>query len=128
MSLSTSAKGLCLVFAYTVNEPLLSEIKQIFGTTFIYHPLTTWLSIFCIVWVNTDSISAAILSIVLYESLKHIWSCVSPEKPHIVKLRKLIYRLKQGETLSDSDLCFLDELTPDDVHVNRIQTDFQTTS
>ncbi len=110
-------QSFCIVFAYTMSEPLLNEIKVTFGSTAMYHPISIWLYIMCLVWVNTQSLTAAIYAIIFYEVIKNLWISIKPAKPRIVKVRKLFARINDGDPLSNSDILFLNEITPNDVTV-----------
>jgi hypothetical protein len=112
-----TVKGLSLIFAYIMVDPLHHEISDTFGSALIYHPMAVWLTLFSLVWANTDSIHAGLMVIVAYEVIKCIWTHLKPEKPEIVKIRKLIHRLNRKAPLSRSDIEFLNEVTPDSVKV-----------
>lgn len=98
-------------------DPLNREITDTFGSALLYHPMTVWLTLFSLVWANTDSVYAGVCVIVSYEIIKWMWMQLRPEKPEIVKIRKLIHRVDRKSPLSRSDIEFLNEVTPDSVKV-----------
>ena len=114
-----TTKGLSLIFAYVMVEPLHIEIVDTFGSAFVYHPAAVWLTLFCLVWANTDSIQAGVCVILVYELTKRLWRMFKPEPPYVCKLRKLVHRIDSKDRLSDSDVKFLNEVTPDEIVVTR---------
>ena len=108
-------KGLALIFAYIMIDPLVKEINDTFGSTFLYHPLAVWLTLFSLTYVNTESLKASFTVVFVYEFVKMFWKALNPEAPEIVKIRKLMSRLQNHETLSDADLKYIDAVTPDNV-------------
>lgn len=112
-----TVRGLSLVMAYIITAPLERDISDVFGNTILYHPLAIWLTLFSLVWANTDSVKAGLAVIAVYECIKGLWKISTPQRPYVVKLQKLIHRVQNRERLSKSDLRFLDEITPDKIAI-----------
>ncbi len=115
-----TVKGLSLIFAYIMVDPLVKEINDTFGSTFLYHPFAVWLTISSLVYANTDNVPASLIAVFLYELAKVLWKIVRPQPPEVVKLRKLIHRAQNKEPLSAKDIEFLNDVTPKDVKVQRV--------
>lgn len=121
-----TVKGLSLVMAYIITTPLEREISDVFGNTLLYHPLAIWLTLFSLVWANTDSVKAGLTVIIVYELIKRVWSLSTPQRPYVSKLQKLIHRVHNKEMLSKSDLAFLNEITPENIAiVEKTTNEFQ---
>lgn len=117
--MSETIKGLSLIFAYIMIEPLVKEIQDTFGSSFIYHPIAVWLTLFSLVYVNTDSVYASVTVIIVYELIKMLWTFISPSPPHVSKLRKLIHRVQNEQELSNDDIVFINDITPKNVVFTR---------
>lgn len=115
--LKGTLRGLALVSAYILVEPLSKEITDTFGSAILYHPVTVWLTLFCLTYVNTESYKAGLSVVVFYEAVKLIWRVIQPPVPKIVKVRKLISRVQNNDELSASDLLFINEITPENVRL-----------
>ena len=111
--------GLSVFLAYTLMDPLIEDLQDTFGKSFLYHPFTLWLCITLLVYTQTDSLTVGIVICVIYEAFKALWRLVTPEPPRVGQLRKLLHRVQNGEKLSDRDLEFLNKVTPEDVKVTR---------
>lgn len=112
-----TVRGLSLVMAYVITSPLERDISDVFGNTVLYHPLAIWLTLFSLVWANTDSVKAGLTVIFVYECIKWLWKKFTPQRPYVAKLQKLIHRVQNHEKLSNSDLDFLDEITPENISI-----------
>ena len=110
-------RGLALIFAYITVDPLVKEINDTFGSTFLYHPFAVWLTLFSLTYVNTESYQASFLVVAIYEAIKAFWKLVHPPPPAVVKIRKLMSRTQNKEALSDEDLKFLNQITPSNVEI-----------
>ena len=110
-------RGLALIFAYIMVDPLIKEINDTFGSTVLYHPLAVWLTLYSLTFVNTESHRASLYVVLAYETIKRVWSAIAPQPPNVVKVRKLVSRVRNSEPLSDADLKFLNDITPDNVSV-----------
>ncbi len=55
-----------VVFTAVMSGPLVDEIRDVFGTPVLYHPLTVWIVLFCIVFVQTKSFLKSILVVFGY--------------------------------------------------------------
>lgn len=121
VSISPSVKqGISVVVAYTLLQPLFEDIQDSFGNAFLYHPAALWLCIITLVYSQTSDIKAGIVVVVLYEVVKAMWKRWHPEPPYIAKLRKLLHRLQNDkQAVSESDVTFLNSITPDDVEVTK---------
>lgn len=111
--------GLSVVIGYCIMNPLMEEIQDTFGKSFLYHPVALWICIITLVYTQTTNWSAGILVVVIYEVSKSLWKMLSPEPPVVGQLRKLIHRVQNGEQLSDNDIKFLDTITPANVKISK---------
>ena len=82
-------RGLALIFAYIMVDPLVKEINDTFGSTFLYHPLAVWLTLYSLTFVNTESHRASMYVVLTYEATKRIWKFISPRPPKVVKELRL---------------------------------------
>ena len=114
-----SFRGLALIFAYIMVDPLVKEINDTFGSTLLYHPCAVWLTLSSLTFVNTESWEASFAVVGIYELIKVIWKMLSPTTPKVVKIRKLTSRVQNNEKLSDADLHFINEITPENVTLAR---------
>lgn len=113
-------QGITLVIAYTLLTPLFEDIQDSFGNAFIYHPFALWLCIVTLVYTQTENWTAGIIVVAVYEAVKFAWKRVNPEEPYIGQLRKLLHRLQHKNLkLSDNDIKFLNNITPEYVSVSR---------
>lgn len=111
--------GISVIVAYALMDPLIEDIQDTFGKSFVYHPAVVWMCIICLVYIQTESWAAGMIIVVAYEAIKIIWREIHPEAPAIAKVRRLLHSLQNGEKLSDEDIRFLDNITPNDVSVRR---------
>lgn len=111
--------GISVLLAYAFLDPLIEDLNDTFGKSFVYHPVVLWLCIICLVYIQTESWEAGVVIAFMYEAIKVIWREIHPEAPAIGKVRKLLHRLQNGDKLSDNDIKFLDTITPEDVSIQR---------
>ncbi len=111
--------GAAAVLAWTMMDPLVSDLQDTFGKGFLYHPFALWLCIVMIVHTQTNDFKAGVLVVVGYELLKVVWRSFKPEPPAVGNLRKLLHRVQNNHSLSDADVDFLNDITPRDVAVSR---------
>ena len=104
-----------LIFANVFMQPLVDDIRAAFGTAFLYHPVTVWLVISCLVYVNTRSLRAAAVTVVAYEAAKAAWRRYAPEVPRVAHMRKILQAVERDASLDDEDVRFIDRVTPDSV-------------
>lgn len=109
--------ALSLIVANVMSGALKDEIEDVFGTTIMYHPLTIWIVLFAMIFVNTRSYRVALIVIAVYEATKFVWRAVKPEPGEIARMRKLIHRTRQHSDLDDEDVDFLNKITPENVAV-----------
>lgn len=113
-------QGISLVIAYTLLTPLFDDIQDSFGNAFLYHPFALWLCIITLVYTQTENWTAGTIVVAVYEATKYAWRKLNPEAPYIGQLRKLLHRLQQKDLkLSDNDIKFLNNITPEYVSVSR---------
>lgn len=113
------AQGIAVVLAYTLIDPLTEDIQDTFGKSLFYHPASLWIVIILLVYTQTASLTTGITVVLLYELLKFIWRGISPEPSTVGQTRKLIHRLQNKTPLSDSDVLFLNKITPDNIVVTQ---------
>ncbi len=53
---------------------VVEEVKDTLGTTVLYHPLTVWFVLFCIVFVQTKSFVISLACVVGYQVIKMVWT------------------------------------------------------
>jgi hypothetical protein len=111
--------GLSTVLAYTLLDRLVDDLSDTFGKSFLYHPFSVWACIVMLVHSQTNSFKAGFVIVLLYETAKNMWRSLQPEPPALGRLRKLLHRLQNNERLSNSDVSFLNSITPADVDVSR---------
>ena len=111
--------GLAMVLGYTMMNALTADVETTIGRPKLYHPLGIYVCIIMLVYSGTASWEAGIAVVIVYELLKSAWNQLNIPDPLEGELRKLLYRLKTGEPLSDRDIQFLERITPSDVHVTR---------
>ena len=104
-----------LIFANVLTGPLVDEIQEVFGAAVWHHPLTIWIVLLSLVYINTKSWKAALAVVVGYEALKFLWRLFKPEAPHIARLRKLLSNAAKDQGLDDDDIRFIDKVTPSSV-------------
>ncbi len=101
-----------LIFANVLTGPLAQELEDVFGTTLMYHPVTVWVILLSIVYVNTDSIGTAVILVVMYEAIKAIWKVYRPETPRVAMMRRILHAVQTGKEMSEEDIACIDRLTP----------------
>ncbi len=106
-----------VIFAAVLSGPLVDEVKDVFGTTVLYHPVTIWVVLMCIVYGQTKSLQDGIFVVLGYEALKLLWRTIKPETPKVSRVRKILHNVNQDSDLSDADVRFLNEVTPESVVV-----------
>lgn len=119
VSTSKLLDGIAVFLAYTMLDPLMEDIQDTFGKSMLYHPLALHLCLLLLVYTQTQSFKTGAIVIALYEAAKWIWRQLTPEPPLVGKVRKLLHRVQNEEKLSDNDIAFLNDITPDDVSVKR---------
>lgn len=108
-----------LMFSSVITQPLQDDIRSVFGTTLLYHPLMVWIVLFCIIWVNTKSLEVAAATVVAYQVIKMIWQAYNPEPPKVARVRKILTEIHANSNLDDEDIDFIDKVTPDHVTFSR---------
>lgn len=111
--------GFAVLLAWTTLDSLVRDMESTFGKSIFYHPAALWLCIVMLVYTQTESFATGFVMVALYEGFKAVWKGVRAEPPELGRLKKLLYRIQNKEVLSDSDLAFLDSITPKDVLVAR---------
>ncbi len=111
--------GSAAVLAWTMMDPLVSDLQDTFGKGFLYHPVALWLCIIMIVHTQTSDFKAGIMVVVVYELVKAVWRTYKPIPPVLGSMRKLLHRVQNNEPLSDADVTFLNRITPKDIAVTR---------
>ena len=106
-----------VVFTAVMSGPLVDEIRDVFGTPVLYHPLTVWIVLFCIVFVQTKSFLKSILVVFGYELLKWIWRRLQLEAPKVARVRKILHNVNTESEMSENDINFLNKVTPKNVVV-----------
>ena len=101
-----------LVFANVLTGPLAQELEDVFGTTLMYHPVTVWVILLSIVYVNTDSVRTAVILVVTYEAIKAVWKIYRPETPRVAMMRRILHAVQAGKEMSEEDIACIDKLTP----------------
>lgn len=119
LTTSNVLQGISVLLAYSMLDPLIEDLQDTFGKSVMYHPLSLWICIVTLVYTQTQSWSVGIIVVMMYEVIKALWRMIAPQPPVIGQVRKLLHRLQNGEKLSDSDISFLNKITPPDVHVDR---------
>jgi hypothetical protein len=114
------AVAFSLVFANVLTGPLAQELEDVFGTALVYHPVTVWVILLSIVYVNTDSLGTAIILVVMYEVIKAVWKIYRPETPRVAMMRRVLHAVQAGKDMSEEDIACIDRLTP--VTVSWIRT------
>ena len=92
----------------------------------MYHPLTVWIVLFCIVFAQTKSFTISFLCVVGYEILKVIWKSLHLETPKVARVRKILHNVNVEAEMSENDINFLNKVTPSNVEVKK--KDPKTTS
>ena len=98
---------------------VVEEVKDTLGTTVLYHPLTVWFVLFCIVFVQTKSFVISLACVVGYQVIKMVWTQLGLEPAGISRMRKVFHSVTSGEDISDDDIHFLDKTLPAKVAVIR---------
>ena len=111
--------GLSVFLAYTMLDPLMEDIQDTFGKPLLYHPVAIWVCLIMLVYTQTSSFATGVVVVAIYELVKMIWRAFTPEPPVVGQIRKLLHRVQNGAQLSDSDISFLDRITPSDVKIRR---------
>ena len=111
--------GVSVLLAYSMLDTVMEDLQDNFGKAFLYHPFSIWLCIVMLVHTQTGNFRAGISVVLLYEIAKYLWKTIQPEPPMLGKLKKLLHRIQNGEKLSDADISFLNNITPEDVNVTR---------
>lgn len=106
-----------VVLAAVLSAPLADEVKDVFGTAVLYHPVTVWVVLFCIVYGQARSVATAAIVVICYEILKAVWRHFRPEVPKVARVRKILHNVQQEADMSDADVKFLNEVTPASVLV-----------
>ena len=112
--------ALVIILANALTEPLADDLRSVFGTAIWYHPVTVWVALICIVSVNTGSLVAGILLVLVYEALKAMWRFLNMEAPHVARMRRLVSKMNSKGELDDEDIQFIDKVTPSSVKVQRV--------
>lgn len=116
-TLHGTIKGIALIFAYIMVEPFQRDFQDTFGNAFLFHTFAKYVTLFSLVFVNTDSLEASIAVIFVYEIVKNVWKLVKPENSRDAKINKLFHRVQNKKELTESDVKFLNEITPENVKV-----------
>lgn len=119
-----SGKGLGLAITILVTnamtEPLAEDVKDVFGGVIWHHPMTVWAVILAIVGLQTSSILMGVIVVCMYEMAKMVWRALNLEAPRATRMRKLMHRCQRGEDMDDDDVAFIDEVTPKNIKVMRV--------
>ena len=111
--------GISILIAYTMINPVIEDLQDVLSKPVLYHPLSIWICIVMMVYLETRDISTGIITVIIYEIVKILWRQLKPEPPIIGNLRKLIHRIQNEKPLSDDDILFLNKITPKDVKIMR---------
>ncbi len=109
--------GVAVLVAYCLLDPLINDIQDTIGKPILYHPIAIWVCLILLIYSQTQSLATGVAIVFIYEAFKIVWRQFRPEPPMIGQLRKLLHRLQAGIPLSDSDVAFLDSITPNNVTV-----------
>jgi hypothetical protein len=104
-----------LIFANVLTGPLAQELEDVFGTALLYHPVTVWVILLSIVYVNTNSVGTAVVLVVIYEAIKAFWRLYRPETPRVAMMRRVLHAVQAGKDMSEEDIACIDRLTPETV-------------
>lgn len=106
-----------VLIAAVLSGPLVDEIRDTLGTAIIFHPMTVWVVLFCIVFANTKSFKVSVACLVGYEILKRVWQSLGLEAPKVARVRKILHNVQANAELSENDVHFLNKVTPNNVEV-----------
>lgn len=108
-----------VVLTALLSGVVVDEVKDTLGPTVLYHPVTVWCVVFCLIFVQTRSITISFLCVVAYEILKFIWQKLELEPSKLATTREIIHNVTAGNDLSDHDIDFLNKVTPAEVVVEK---------
>ena len=108
-----------VVLAAVLSGPLVEEIRDVFGTPVMYHPVTVWIVLFCIVFAQSKSFQKSILVVLGYEAIKYLWRLLRLEPPKVARVRKILHNVNTNAEMSENDVRFLNNVTPKDVVVSK---------
>lgn len=98
---------------------VVDEVKDTLGTTVLYHPVTVWCVLFCLIFVQSRSFTISVMCVVGYEVLKLIWQKLNLEPSKLATTREIIHNVTAGGDLSDHDIDFLNKATPPEVVIEK---------
>lgn len=110
-----------IIFANVLTQPLIDDIRNVFGTAIMHHPYTVWVVLFSLVYDNTKSVRAAIMTVLAYEAIKYVWRKHTPETPRVARLRKILQTVNQDAEMDKEDIQFIDQVTPSDITFSKAE-------
>lgn len=118
-----SLAAAAVIITAVLSGPLVDEVKDVFGTPVMYHPVTVWVVVFCIIFAQTKKPVLSLLCVIGYELIKFIWKSLQLEAPKVARVRKILHNVNTETEMSDHDIDFLNKVTPKNVKVVAKKTD-----